>query len=111
MNVFISNGLKDKENPTEYVNKCNAAVKQMLNTNYNLLHSFRPGEYEKNIEKYGLQKTRIYMLGQTISRELADCDLLVLMDDWYNYDGCFTEFLIAKNYGIPIKFCSTEDIR
>ncbi|MCL1986907.1 MAG: hypothetical protein FWG64_02925 [Firmicutes bacterium] len=49
------------------------------------------------------------MLGETITNELALCDILAVCDDWYNYDGCSIEFEIAKCYAKPIIFLKTED--
>jgi len=112
LKVMLSNGLKGKENPTLYVERCRRALASWSARSgvlYELLHSYRPDEYEEGIKTKGIDHTRIAMLGKTITQELAECDALVLVDDWYNYDGCTVEFEIAKRYGKPIIFVETEE--
>jgi len=108
--VMLSNGLRGKRNPDEYVTQCREALAQWgkaNNVEYELLHSYRPDEYREAIAKLGEQNARIAMLGSTITQELAQCDILVLVDDWYSYDGCTIEFEIAKRYGKEIAFISS----
>lgn len=109
--VMLSNGLRGKENPEQYVEECRRALAEHAKARgveYELLHSYRPDEYKEKIEKMGLEKTRIDMLGVTITQELAQCDMLVMVDDWYNYDGCYVEHTIAARYGKPIAYISTK---
>jgi len=40
---------------------------------------------------------------------VAQADLIVFMDDWYKYDGCISEFLIAIRYDKPVLFMSQSD--
>lgn len=110
-NIMISNGLKGKENPKEYVTKCRDALEKWCRNKgicYNLLHSYRPDEFESAVATMGEVNARIAMLGITTTNELAICDILVLVDDWYNYNGCCIEFEIARRYGKRIEFISTE---
>jgi len=110
---MLSNGLRGKSDPATYVKKCDKALEEWAKANnvqYELLHNFRPNQYEKEVAEYGLEVARIRMLGETITNELALCDILALCDDWYNYDGCSIEFEIAKRYAKPIIFLKTEDV-
>ncbi|MCL1986891.1 MAG: DUF4406 domain-containing protein [Firmicutes bacterium] len=105
--IMLSNGLRGKSYPAKYVKQCDQALEnwaKVNNVQYELLHSFRPNQYEKEVAEHGLKVARIRMLGETITDELAMCDILALCDDWYNYDGCQVEFEIAKRYGKPIVF-------
>lgn len=109
--IMISNGLRGKENPKEYIDQCRKALSDWADKNnveYELLHSYRPEAYKIEIEKVGETTARIAMLGATITKELAECDILALMDDWYSYDGCTIEFEIARRYGKTIIFLSTN---
>lgn len=111
MKIMLSNGLRGKENPDQYVQDCRTALAKFCQDNsiqYELLHSYRPDQYKEVIGQLGEAKARVYMLGITITKELAGCDMLVLVDDWYNYDGCVVEFEIAKRYGKQIAFINTE---
>lgn len=111
MKIMLSNGLRGKDNPDEYIIECRKALDDWADENgieYELLHSYRPDEYKAAINELGLKNARIAMLGTTITNKLAKCDTLVLIDDWYNYDGCIIEFEIAKRYGKDIVFIDTK---
>lgn len=107
---MISNGLRGKKDPEAYVRQCDTALKEwakLTNLQYELIHNFHPGKYEREIAEHGVTKARIRMLGKTIVEELAIADILALCDDWYNYDGCVVEFEVAKHYNKPIIFLQT----
>lgn len=110
LKIMLSNGLRGKDNPDQYVENCRAALRDYCvaqKIDYELLHSYRSDEYKTAIADMGVENARIAMLGKTITGELAICDILALVDDWYNYDGCRIEFEIAQRYGKKIIFIST----
>ena len=97
MKIFVSNGLRGKENPKEYVDKCRAAVDR----------KYPDGERIDSFFK-DFDGSRIQFLGKSIGECLSQADLAVFMDDWHNYDGCVVEHLVAQRYGIPIDYISTN---
>jgi hypothetical protein len=108
--IMLSNGLRGKENPDAYIQECRGALADYCiahNIDYELLHSYKPSAYADSIDARGVQYARIAMLGETITQELAECDILAMVDDWYNYDGCYVEFEVARRYGKEIIFVWT----
>ncbi|MCL2005799.1 MAG: hypothetical protein FWG73_06505 [Planctomycetaceae bacterium] len=97
MHIFISNGLRGKENPIEYVEKCRAAVARKYPD------GTRIDSYFKDFNG-----SRIEFLGKSIEC-LSQADLAVFMDDWHNYDGCVVEHMVCQKYGIPIDYISTKE--
>ena len=98
MKIFVSNGLRGKENPKEYVDKCRVAVDKKY-PNGERIDSYFP-DFDGN---------RMQFLGKSIQDCLSQADLAVFMDDWHNYDGCVVEHLVAQRYGVEIDYISTKE--
>jgi hypothetical protein len=100
MKVFISNGLRGKQDPKAYVERCRAAVDAYFSggeLEYERIDTYWP-DYDGN---------RLQFLGKSISDGLAQADVAVFMDDWHNYDGCFVEHAAAMRYNVPIVYLSS----
>jgi len=101
--IMISNGLRGKEHPMEYVDRCREVVKAYF---------AKPGrDHIELINTYfaDYNGNRLQFLGRSISEGLALADIVVFMDDWHNYDGCRSEHFIATQYGVPILYLSTHE--
>lgn len=105
--IMVTKGLRGKENPKAYHEKCLAAVRA---------HYAALGEEINITESTGVSNSfdgsslnkRLYGLGRVIMEELSAADELVLMDDWQNYDGCRSEHFIATQYGVPCVYLSSR---
>ena len=99
--VMISNGLRGRENPQQYVEKCRAAVRKY--------YSSKPNEW-RLLDTFfkDFDGNRLQFLGKSISEGLALADEIVFMDDWHNFDGCCVEHMIAVRYGLSIVYLSSE---
>ncbi len=104
MKVFISNGLRDKENPKEYVERCRKVVEEEMAKLF-------PDETIERIDTYfeDFNGNRLQFLGKSIMEGLAVCDVAVFMDDWQWFEGCRSEHFIATQYGIPCYYFSTKN--
>jgi len=92
--IMISNGLRGKENPREYIENCRRAVREYYtkrNEEFELINTY--------FENY--KGNRLQFFGKVISEGLALADEVVFMDDWQKYDGCRSEHFIAAQYGVP----------
>jgi len=100
--IMVSNGMRGKENPKQYVEKCRQAVDKYYtdkNEPFERINTF----FE------GFNGNRLQFLGRSISEGLALADEVVFMDDWHNYDGCLIEHAICVRYGIKCVYLSTYD--
>lgn len=102
MKIFISQGLRGKDNPQEYVALCRKKVQHKYPFAV-LIDSILPKK-EFPSEK----ETRIWYLSQSIAF-LGQADLAVFMDDWNQYDGCLVEHLVCQKYGVKIDYLSTQE--
>jgi hypothetical protein len=99
--IMISNGLRGKTNPMEYVEKCRQAVRD---------HYAAIEEEVELIDTYfkDFNGNRLQFLGKSISDGVAIADEMVFMDDWQKYDGCRTEHFIAAQYGVPCVYLRSK---
>ena len=99
--IMVSNGLRGKENPKEYVERCRSAVDAYYSAT---------GEAFERIDTFftDFNGNRLQFLGKSISEGLALADEVVFMDDWEKYDGCRAEHFIAAQYGVPCVYLSTD---
>lgn len=106
-NIMVTKGLRGRENPEGYHEKCLAAVKS---------HYSSLGEEINITESTGVSNSfdgstankRLAGLGRVVMEELAITDELVLMDDWERYDGCRSEHFIASQYGIKCVYLDSK---
>jgi len=99
MKIFISQGLRGRQNPEAYRAKCLEAVKRKY-PDAEIIDSFFK-DFNGN---------RIAFLGRSISEKLSQADVAVFMDNWRNYDGCVIEHEVALRYGITVdEICTGED--
>ena len=91
--IMVSNGLRGKEDPEAYVQRCRQAVDA---------YYMAKGEPFERIDTYfaDFDGNRLQFLGKSISEGLALADEVVFMDDWETYDGCRSEHFIATQYGV-----------
>ena len=99
--VMISNGLRGKEDPAAYVEKCRKAVDEYYT---------KRGEEFERLDTFfkDFNGNRLQFLGRSISEGLALADEVVFMDDWHHYDGCLTEHFIATRYGVPCVYLTSN---
>jgi hypothetical protein len=96
---MISNGLRGKDDPKAYVEKCRAATRKFCEgTDFELIDTYF-GDLDGN---------RLQFLGKSISDGVALADEVVFMDDWETYDGCRTEHFVATQYKVPCVYLRTE---
>jgi hypothetical protein len=100
--IMISNGLRGKENPKEYVERC----RQVVRDHYAF---FEPNECVELIDTYfgNFNGNRLQFLGKSISEGLALANEVVFMDDWEKYDGCRSEHFIASQYSVKCVYLRT----
>lgn len=55
----------------------------------------------KEVPPYNTHNEAVWYLGKSIEL-LSQCDILVCVDDIYNYPGCYTERDVARRYGIKV---------
>ena len=101
--VMVSNGLRGKQNPEEYVKGCRLAVDNDLTRRGEADTHERMDTFFKDFNG-----NRLQFLGKSISEGVALADVVYFMDDWHNYDGCVVEHLVCQRYGVPIRYLSTE---
>ena len=98
---MVSNGLRGKENPEQYVEKCRAAVDKY--------YAGRGEEFERiNTFFADFNGNALQFLGKGISEGLAVADEIVFMDDWEQYRGCMTEHFIAVQYGVKCVYLTSD---
>ena len=95
--VMVSNGMRGKANPKEYVEQCRIAVEKYFGGK---------GEKIELINTFfsDFNGSRLEFLGKSISEGLALADVVVFMDDWETYDGCRCEHFIAVQYGVECAY-------
>ena len=100
--IMVSNGLRGKTDPEEYVKKCREVVDRYYTAK---------GESFERLNTFfaDFNGNRLQFLGKSISEGLALADEIVFVDDWQNYDGCLSEHFIAVRYGVPCVYLSTEN--
>ena len=98
--IMISNGLRGKENPEKYVQKCREVVDEFYKSR---------GEEFERINTYfaDFNGNRLQFLGKSISEGVAIADEVVFMDDWEKYDGCRCEHFIATQYGVKCVYLNS----
>jgi len=101
--VMISNGLRGKENPEQYVALCRKVTKDYYE---------KKGTPVELIDTYFSDFTgnRLQFLGKAIQNGLALADEVVFIDDWQNYDGCRCEHFIAAQYKVPCRYLETGTV-
>ena len=99
--IMISNGMRGKDNPEQYVEDCRAAVDEYYTNR---------GEVFERINTFfdDFDGNRLQFLGKSISEGLAIADEVVFMDDWHKYDGCLAEHFIAVRYGVPCVYLNSK---
>jgi len=99
--IMISNGLRGKENPVEYVQKCRSAVEE---------YYARRGEEIERLDTFfkDYDGNRLQFLGKSISEGVALADEVVFMDDWEQYDGCRTEHFVCVTYKVPVRYLESK---
>ena len=98
--IMVSNGLRGKAHPRQYVEACRRAVDDYYT---------KKGEPYARIDTYfaDFEGNRLQFLAKTISDGLAVADEVVFMDDWEKYDGCRCEHFIAAQYGVKCVYLSS----
>jgi len=99
--IMGSNGLRGKENPEQYIEKCRAAIDKYYTAK---------GEPFERINTFfaDFDGNRLQFLGKSISEGLALADEVVFMDDWEEYDGCRCEHFIAVQYGVKCVYLNSD---
>jgi len=107
--VMVTKGLRGKENPESYHEKCLSVVRKHYDDIGESIEITTSTGVYNDFDGSTTQK-RLYAFGNTLMKELAICDEIVFMDDWENYDGCSCENFIAKRYNVKCVYLNSQEV-
>lgn len=105
--VFISVPMRGrkKEDIEKSIAKMQKIALAMLSDDENYEYEFVNTEV-KEVPPYNTHNEAVWYLGKAIEL-LSQCDILVCVDNFYEYPGCHTETNVAERYGIKVlRLCS-----
>lgn len=97
INIFISqpmSGLSDEQIEDIRLEIINKARKSF--GDINVIDSY----CKENFDQFEGNNKAIAFLGHSISK-LAEADVALFADGWYEARGCRIEFMVCEEYGIP----------
>ena len=101
--LFISCPMRNRteEAIRESMDKMHKIAEATLGEEVEVIQSYIQDNPPKN------SKQAVWYLGESI-KKLSEADVVICIDEDWDYEGCRAERSIARSYGIPVIDASTE---